>query len=129
METDLAARVRAVLASPHVTEKNMFGGVCFLYDGNMMVAASPRGLLVRVGRDGHEKALSRPGTRPMEQKGRTLSGYIYVDDKGTRREADLRYWIDVARAEIATLPPKKGAGRTRQRSVKRPAAPKSRRAS
>lgn len=107
METELAGRVRAVLRGAHVSEKKMFGGICFLWDGNMLVAASKRGLLVRVGKEGHDAALKKPHTRPMVQGKRSIPGYIHVADDGTRRDADLRYWIDIARAEVATLPAKR----------------------
>ena len=105
----LAGRVRALLSGPGVTEKKMFGGVCFLIHGNMAVAASERGLLVRVGKANHAAALARPNTRPMEQKGRRLEGYIYVSGDGTKKNADLRYWIGVAAKEVASLPPKPAA--------------------
>jgi TfoX/Sxy family transcriptional regulator of competence genes len=106
METELARRIRAKLRGPQVSEKRMFGGVCFMWNGNMLVAASERGLLVRVGKDGHEAALKKPHTRPMVQGKRAIPGYIHVADDGTRRDADLTFWLDVARAEVASLPAK-----------------------
>ena len=115
----LAARVRAVLSGKGITEKKMFGGVCFLVNGHMTVAASERGLLVRVGKANHAAALSRPNTRPMEQKGRRLEGYIYVSGDGTKRDADLKYWIGVARAEVDALPAKPAA---RPRATPKPRA-------
>lgn len=106
METELAGRVRTLLRGPHVSEKKMFGGICFFWDGNMMVAASKRGLLVRVGKEGHDAALKKRHTRPMIQGKRSVPGYIHVADDGTRRDVDLQYWIDVARTEVETLPKK-----------------------
>ena len=116
MESDLADRVRAILRGPHVSEKKMFGGICFLYDGNMMVAASKRGLLVRVGKAGHDAALRKPGTRPMIQGKRSVPGYIHVGDDGTRRDADLKSWIEVARGEVASLPAKPAAAKPAKKS-------------
>jgi TfoX/Sxy family transcriptional regulator of competence genes len=105
----LADRVRAALAGRAFSEKPMFGGICFLVNGNMTVAASKRGLLVRVGKDDSAAALRKPGTRPMIQRGRPLDGYLYVDDDGTRRDADLRAWVGRALAHVATLPAKMAA--------------------
>ena len=42
----------------------MFG--CFMVDGNMVAGTSKRGLLVRVGKEGHAAALQRPHARTME---------------------------------------------------------------
>ena len=102
----LADRVRAMLAGTRASEKAMFGGICFLVNGNMTVAASKRGLLVRLGRDESAAALKLPATRPMIQRGKPLDGYLYVEEAGTRRDADLKWWIGVALAHVATLPRK-----------------------
>ena len=43
-DEDLADRIRELLGSESgVTEKRMFGGLSFLLDGNMAVAASGQG--------------------------------------------------------------------------------------
>ncbi len=103
---DLAGRVRAILSGPGVSEKPMFGGLCFLIDGNMVAGASPqRGLLLRVGRDGYAAALARPGTRAMEMRGRPVAGYVYVDPAGLADDA-LAGWIAEATAFVRTLPAK-----------------------
>lgn len=58
----LAGRIRAALAGRRSAEQRMFGGICFMVDGNMAVGTSVRGMLVRVGKEGHAAALRRsPG--------------------------------------------------------------------
>lgn len=107
MVKSLADRIRPMLAGEPVTEQKMFGGICFMLNGNMMLGASAaRGLLVRVGKDGYAAALKKPHTRPMEMRGRPMEGYLYVDDAGTKRDSDLKAWIDTAMAFAATLPAK-----------------------
>lgn len=102
----LAERVRQLIAGPGVGEKRMFGGICFLIDGNMAVGASlKRGLLLRVGKDGYGAALLRPGTRPMEMRGRPVEGYLYVDPAGLD-DAAFAGWIAEAVGHVRTLPPK-----------------------
>ncbi|MEO8667086.1 MAG: TfoX/Sxy family protein [Bauldia sp.] len=122
---ELAERVRGLLFGPHVTEKKMFGGICFLFDGNMVLGASPRGLLVRVGKEAHDAALKKPATRPMQQANRTIPGYIVVGEEGLRRDADLKAWVDLARAHIATLPPKPVASPSRRAPASRAPATRS----
>lgn len=104
-KTDLAGRVRAALAVP-VTEQAMFGGICFMLNGNMLVGASPRGLLVRVGKEGSDAALARPHARMMEQGGRSMAGYIVVANEGVARDKDLKAWLDLAVDHVKTLPAK-----------------------
>jgi len=65
-EPDLVSRIRAVLNGPDITEQRMFGGVCFMLNGNMVAGTLRNELLVRVGKDGNDAALARPHTHPME---------------------------------------------------------------
>lgn len=117
-------RLRRALAPRPFTEQKMFGGTCFMVDGHMVVGTSKRGLLVRVGKDGHAAALSRPHVRPMEMGGRTMQGYVFVEPAGVAAEAALRKWLDVALAFVSTLPPKAkdGRGGPSSRSQRRGAA-------
>jgi TfoX/Sxy family transcriptional regulator of competence genes len=101
----LAERIRAALADAGaVREVRMFGGLCFMLNGNMVAGASKRGLLVRVGKDQHARAVVRPGARPMEMSGRPMKGYVFIDPP--RDERALREWLDLAVAFVNTLPPK-----------------------
>jgi hypothetical protein len=102
----MVERLRTALAGLPVTEQKMFGGTCFMLSGNMLVGTSKRGVLVRVGKDGHAAALSRPHSRPMEMGGRAMEGYIFVAAEGTATAKDLNGWVKRARDFVETLPPK-----------------------
>jgi hypothetical protein len=106
VDQDLVERMRAVLAGTGtVREVKMFGGMCFMLNGNMVAGASKQGLLVRVGKDRHGEALARPGAKPMEMKGRPMEGYVFVDPPPRGAQA-LRDWLDLAVGFVNTLPPK-----------------------
>jgi hypothetical protein len=103
---DLAANVRAALAgTAGIREVRMFGGTGFMLNGNMIVTASKRGLLVRIGRARQPDALLQPGVRPMEMRGRVMEGYVYVDSPALT-DAATRAWLQLALAFVQTLPPK-----------------------
>ena len=102
----LIERLRVALADRQVTEQKMFGGTCFMLSGNMLVGTSKRGLLVRVGKEGHAVALSDPHAHPMEMRGREMQGYVFVDQAGTASDSDLKAWLDRALAFVESLPPK-----------------------
>jgi len=106
LHEDLAARMRAVLAGAGaVREVRMFGGLCFMLNGNMVAGTSKRGLLVRVGTDRQPDALTRPDAKPMEMAGRLMQGYILVDPT-PQDERVLRDWLELAVAFVKSLPPK-----------------------
>ncbi|KUM27084.1 hypothetical protein AU467_17905 [Mesorhizobium loti] len=102
----MVERLRAALGARAFTEQKMFGGTCFMINGNMLIGTSKRGLLVRVGKDAHAAAAARPHASPMEMGGRSMEGYVHVAPEGTATDADLRGWLDRALAFVATLPPK-----------------------
>ena len=94
----------------------MFGGIGFMLNGNLLVGASKRGLLLRVGKDRQSQALAKPGTRQMEMRGRAMDGYVYVDPP-VAPDA-VRGWVDMARAFVRTLPPKTKARQLAQQRRK-----------
>ncbi|TIQ41925.1 MAG: TfoX/Sxy family protein [Mesorhizobium sp.] len=102
----MVERLRAALGRRAFTEQKMFGGTCFMLNGNMLIGTSKRGLLVRGGKEGHAAAAARPHARPMEMGGRSMEGYVHVAPEGTASEADLAGWLDRALAFVETLPPK-----------------------
>jgi TfoX/Sxy family transcriptional regulator of competence genes len=103
----LAERIRERLgAEPDVTEKRMFGGLAFLHRGNMAVGVSGDDLMVRVGPDATDTALSRPGTRVFDMTGRPMRGWILVAGSALAEDDVLGDWVDEGHAFAASLPPK-----------------------
>jgi TfoX/Sxy family transcriptional regulator of competence genes len=70
IDEKLAGQIRAALTDvPSAEEVKMFGGLCFMLNGNMVAASSDRGLLVRVGESAEAEAMAR-GAEPMLMNGR-----------------------------------------------------------
>jgi len=61
-----------------VVELKMFGGWGVTVRGNMAVGVMDRDLIVRVGPDSFDEALTRPGARPFDFTGRPMTGWLYV---------------------------------------------------
>ena len=100
----LAQRVRdRIGADLAVTEKRMFGGLSFLWDGRIAVAVSGDGLLLRVGPDDVELALTEPGTRQAVIGGREMRGWIVVEGDVLDDDA-LETWIRTGVESAARLP-------------------------
>jgi TfoX/Sxy family transcriptional regulator of competence genes len=105
-DQELAASMRAALAGAgDIREVRMFGGIGFMLNGNLVAAASRRGLLLRVGKDRQAEALAQSGARPMVMRGRTMEGYVYVDPPALNKQA-VQNGLRMAVAHVQTLPPK-----------------------
>jgi TfoX/Sxy family transcriptional regulator of competence genes len=105
-DQDLVPRMRALLAAAgNISEMKMFGGIAFMLNGNMLASSSKRGLMLRVGKDQAPLALTHPGTRQIEMRGRPMEGYIRVDPAGLD-DNGLREWLELATAFVKTLPAK-----------------------
>jgi TfoX/Sxy family transcriptional regulator of competence genes len=90
----LAHRVRTILEKIEgLSEKKMFGGLCFLVKGHMALGLVNEDLMIRVRPDSYEKTLSQPHVRKMDFTGKPLKGFLYIDAKGTESEKDLRKWV------------------------------------
>lgn len=104
----LAERLREVLQErPGITEKKMFGGLCLLSRGHMVVGIVGEALMARVGPAAYEKALRRPQVRVMDFTGRPMKGYVFVDPPGFEEDRDLKRWVDDSLEFVKTLPEKK----------------------
>ena len=103
----LAARIRSAFeGKPGVTERKMFGGVAFMVSGNMACGVTGDEIMVRVGPDNHEDALSRPHARPMDFTGRPMRGMVYVARPGFQSDQDLAAWVESGTSFARGLPPK-----------------------
>jgi TfoX/Sxy family transcriptional regulator of competence genes len=107
-DEDLANRLRELLsAKDMVTERKMFGGLAFLVNGNMSVAASRNGgLLVRIDPADTDTCLARPHVELMTMGGRTMDGWITVSPDGLKTKRELASWVKRSLTFVRTLPVK-----------------------
>ncbi|WP_426246588.1 TfoX/Sxy family protein [Nocardioides sp. LHG3406-4] len=95
-DEQLAARIRAALAGrPSVREVRMFGGLSFMVDEQLTVAADSQGrLMVRCDPERVDELLERPGASWPEMRGKPMSrGWLVVDSAGTSSAGDLEWWV------------------------------------
>jgi hypothetical protein len=107
-DEQLAERIRELVAAePGLTEKKMFGGLAFLLEGNMAVAASGQGgLLVRVDPSESDELVGASTARPMEMRGREMAGWLRVDSGDLRTKKELSAWVERGVAFARSLPAK-----------------------
>ena len=125
-DEDLADRVREQLGSvKRVTEREMFGGIAFMVAGNMACGVQGGELIVRLGPDLHQDALTRPGAHEWEFMRRPSKGMIAVGPDGLAEDSDLEMWVRLGVAYATSLPPKVAKKAAKKKAVKKKkAAPK-----
>jgi len=63
----LAGRARKLMQEmPGYSERKMFGGVCFMLNGNMACGVTKDTFMLRCPKDQHAPLLRRQHTRPMD---------------------------------------------------------------
>lgn len=90
----------------------MFGGLAFLINGNMAVAASGRGgLMVRVPPGDTEELVARDHVEPMVMAGRETRGWVRVSDDGVQTKRRLQSWVTRGVEHAKTLPAKQNGSK------------------
>jgi TfoX/Sxy family transcriptional regulator of competence genes len=106
-DTKLGERIRAALKGTRgFEEKKMFGGVGFTINGNLACGVNKNDLLLRVGLDNHNKAMTRPHVKPFDTMGKPMAGWILVEPDGCRTDKALADWIKMGVNFAKSLPPK-----------------------
>ena len=93
----LANRVRERFSSlDNVEEKEMMGGLTFMYNDKMCVGIIKDELMCRIDPNLHEIEVEKLGCRTMDFTNRPMKGYIMIDENGMKTQNDFDYWIDLA---------------------------------
>lgn len=88
-----------------ITERKMFGGYCWMLNGNMLCGVEVGRFMFRVGKVLEAEALARPGANPMDITGRPMRGFVWVRAEEANG-AVLEAWIDLAVRYVGCMPAK-----------------------
>jgi TfoX/Sxy family transcriptional regulator of competence genes len=103
----LAERIRDALdGRPGIVERKMFGGVAWMFEGNMSCGVIGEDLLVRLAREDAAAALAEEGIGPMEFTGRQMRGFVLVDAATIGEDDELSRWVDAGAGFALSLPSK-----------------------
>ena len=89
-----------------MSEKKMFGGLCFLLNGNMICGVHQGGGMARVGKSRETEALEIDGTAPLSFTGRPMGGMIDISEELIADDTRRGQVIALALANARSLPPK-----------------------
>lgn len=92
----LAKRIRERLADlPDIEEKEMMGGLTFMYNGKMCIGIIADEMMCRIDPAIQETVLEKLGCRPMDFTKRPMKGYVMIDDNGMKTPKEFDYWINL----------------------------------
>jgi len=91
---------------PGISEKKMFGGLCFLKDGNMICGVHQGGGMARVGKAAEADALKINGITPLSFTGRKMGGMVDVSEDVLADDARRKQIVTMSLAYARSLPPK-----------------------
>jgi len=93
----LANRVRERLSQlPNIVEKEMMGGLTFMYNDKMCIGIIKDELMCRIDPSLHEICVEKIGCRTMDFTKKPMKGYIMVDESGMSNKADFEYWVNLS---------------------------------
>lgn len=105
--TEIDGRIMKIIGEwEGIERKKMFGGTCHLLHGNMLCGVYKDYLILRLGEEKFNIALKSQFARPFDITGRPMKGWVMVEQDGFVSKADLKHWLDQAKAFVRTLPPK-----------------------
>ena len=94
----LADRIRVILGkNKTVTERKMFGGLCFLVNGKMACGVLKNDLVAKIGKENHNWAIAHKYVRSFNFTGKPMVGIVYVAPGGLKTKKNLAQWIEMGR--------------------------------
>jgi TfoX/Sxy family transcriptional regulator of competence genes len=102
----LAARIRDTLVHKEgIAEQKMFGGLCFLLRGNILVGVRRDSLIARLGEDEALKFLKKSYVTQMGTR-HPMKGWVIIGPDGIDTDRQLASWIEKAIEFVEALPVK-----------------------
>ena|SRR5258706_16138508 len=92
----LANRIRERFSElRNVEEKEMMGGLTFMYNGKMCCGIIKDEMMCRIAPELHYEAIEKRGCRTMDFTGHPMKGYVMVDESGMKSKKDFEHWINL----------------------------------
>lgn len=93
----LAARIREKFEGLAETEeKEMMGGLAFMYKGKMCIGVIGDEMMIRIDPALHDEIAERNGCREMDFTGKPMKGWLMADDSAIRNPADFEFLTSLA---------------------------------
>lgn len=89
-----------------ITERKMFGGICFMLNGHMLAGVHSQGGMARVGKAAEPDAIAIDGVDPLSFTGRKMGGFVDVSGEALEDDERRAAVLELAIKFVRSLPPK-----------------------
>lgn len=105
--SDLAQRLsQFMIGRSEFEPRKMFGGICFMLEGNICFGIWRDYLILRVGEPSSGKLIRQRLAKPMDITGRPMKGWVMVPESEWSNDKKLKEFCQMAASFVRTLPPK-----------------------
>ena len=87
-------------------KKKMFGGICYLINGNMGFGIWKDYLIVRMAPEAAAEKLKGVHVREFDLTGKPMKGWVMVEEGAWRDPDALAGWLEIGRSFAQSLPKK-----------------------
>ncbi len=93
---------------PEITpdKKKMFGGICYMINGNMSFGIWKDYLIVRMSPALAAEKLTDEHAREFDLTGKPMKGWVMVDGGAWRNRTELADWLNIGKSFALSLPRK-----------------------
>ena len=89
-----------------LVKKKMFGGMCYLLNGNMCFGIFRDYLIVRMAVDLAAKKLMEKNVREFDITGKPMRGWVMVERDSWGNQKELILWLDIGKSFALSMPGK-----------------------
>ena len=86
-----------------IEKKKMFGGICYLLNGNMCFGIWKDYLIVRMTSELAAEKLNNDYVREFDITGKPMKGWVMVEKGSWDKRDELTRWLDIGRLFALTL--------------------------
>ena len=79
----------------HVREMTMMGGLVFMLNEKMCIGILGDEMMVRINPELFEDALENDGVRPLDESGRSMKGFLLLDQNIWNNPKKRAYWFQL----------------------------------
>lgn len=104
--TALEDLIDEVFPDGTLEKKMMFGGMCYLINGNMSFAVWKDYLIVRMAPEHAAEELKHDHVRAFDLTGRPMKGWVMVEQCSWKERDELGRWLNMGKSFALSLPKK-----------------------